>query len=103
MQTPTKPSAAATARAVLELATSDPMAAMRHVAACLARRSHDLLGLLCLPGQGGEGRLMVALADDGRLDRLLVELAGLPEVRGARRGTEDYPDFKGLFQEGLAA
>ena len=71
-------------RAVLELATRDPLAALRHVAACLARRSHALLGLTCLPGAQGDGRLVVAVADDGRLERLLAELRALPEVSGAR-------------------
>ena len=71
-------------RAVLELATRDPLDALRHVAACLARRSHALLGLTCLPGAAGEGRLVVAVADDGRLERLLAELRALPAVCGAR-------------------
>ncbi|WP_075354429.1 hypothetical protein [Desulfovibrio sp. DV] len=71
-------------RAVLELATRDALAALRHVAACLARRSHELLGLTCEPGVSGPGRLLVTVADDGRLDRLVAELRGLPEVCGAR-------------------
>ena len=70
-------------RAELELATRDALGALRHVAACLARRSHELLGLSCLPGTDGQGRLVVAVADDGRLERLLAELRALPEVRGA--------------------
>ena len=70
-------------RAVLELATRDPLAALRHVAACLARRSHELLGLTCEPGGAAPGRLVLTIADDGRLERLLTELRGLPEVCGA--------------------
>ncbi|KHK02297.1 hypothetical protein NY78_2428 [Desulfovibrio sp. TomC] len=69
---------------MLELATRDPLAALRHVAACLARRSHELLGLSCEPGGAAPGRLVVTVADDGRLDRLVMELRGLPEVCGAR-------------------
>ena len=71
-------------RAELELATRDALGALRHVAACLARRSHELLGLSCLPGPAGQGRLLVAVTDDGRLDRLLAELRALPEISGAR-------------------
>jgi acetolactate synthase-1/3 small subunit len=81
---------------VLELATRDPLAALRHVAACLARRSHALLGLTCLPGVQGDGRLVVAVADDGRLERLLTELRGLPEVRGARLAERPEASALGL-------
>jgi acetolactate synthase-1/3 small subunit len=85
MTTPFRDTPAAQApRAELELATRDAISALRHVAACLARRSHELLGLTCQPGPAGQGRLLVALADDGRLERLLAELRGLPEVCGAR-------------------
>lgn len=72
--------------AVLELATGDPLAALRHVAACLARRSHPLLGLSCAPAGAGEGKLVVAVADDGRLERLVAELRALPEILAARLG-----------------
>jgi len=71
-------------RVELELSTRDALGALRHVAACLARRSHELLGLSCLPGPAGQGRLVVAVADDGRLERLLAELRTLPEISGAR-------------------
>lgn len=76
--------ASESSRAELELATRDALGALRHVAACLARRSHELLGLSCLPGPVGQGRLVVAVADDGRLERLLAELRTLPEISGAR-------------------
>ena len=85
MTTPIREShASESPRAELELATRDALGALRHVAACLARRSHELLGLSCLPGPAGQGRLVVAVADDGRLERLLAELRALPEVCGAR-------------------
>lgn len=74
--------------AVLELATGEPLAALRHVAACLARRSYPLLGLTCAPGAPGHGRLVVTVADDGRLERLVAELGGLPEVASARLAEE---------------
>jgi acetolactate synthase-1/3 small subunit len=79
------------------------MDAVRHVAACLARRSHALLGLLCLPGAEGEGRLLVALPDDGRIPRLLVELGSLPGVREARRGERDCLGCFGIVAAELAA
>ncbi|MHC1713877.1 MAG: hypothetical protein AB9872_17185 [Solidesulfovibrio sp.] len=47
---------------------------------------YPLLGMVCLPETDGTGRLVVAVADDGRLDRLMAELSGLPEVVGARVG-----------------
>ena len=72
--------------AVLELTTGDTLAALRHVAACLARRSYPLLGLACAPGAAGNGRLVVTVTDDGRLERLLAELGSLPEVVSARLG-----------------
>ena len=75
---------AACPRAELELVTRDALGALRHVAACLARRSHELLDLVCRPDADGQGRLVLAIADDGRLERLLAELRGLPEVCGAR-------------------
>ena len=85
MTTPIREShASESPRAELELTTRDALGALRHVAACLARRSHELLGLSCLPGPAGQGRLLVAVADDGRLERLLAELRALPEVCGAR-------------------
>lgn len=77
--------------AVLEVATREPMAAVRHVAACLARRAYPLLGLTCVPLAQGTGRLVVAVADDGRIARLLAELSGLPEVAGARLCEPDAP------------
>ena len=85
MTTPLRDFSAALApRAELELTTGDALCALRHVVGCLARRSHELLGLSCLPGPAGQGRLVVAVADDGRLERLLAELRALPEVSGAR-------------------
>ncbi len=92
-----------TGRAVLELATRDPMAAVRHVAACLARRAYPLLGLACLPQEQGTGRLVVAVADDGRIARLLAELAGLPEVAGARLCDPASPAVAAFLGEALPA
>jgi acetolactate synthase-1/3 small subunit len=91
MPTPNEATRLASGRAVLEVATRDPMAAVRHVAACLARRAYPLLGLSCVPLGRGTGRLVVAVADDGRIGRLLAELAGLPEVSGARLCAPDAP------------
>ncbi len=90
-------------RAVLELSVSDMMAAARHVTACLARRAQALLGLLCLPGAGEEGRLVLAVADDGRLPRLVAELAALPEVRRVATGQAVLPDLAAVFQREAAA
>ena len=90
-------------RAVLELATGDPMAAVRHVSACLARRAHRLFGLLCLPGNDGTGRLVVAVADDGRLGRLVAELAGLPEVAEARLCDSRTPALAAFLGELMPA
>ena len=73
-------------RAELELTTGDALCALRHVVGCLARRSHELLGLSCLPGTDGQGRLVVAVADDGRLERLVAELRALPEILAAHLG-----------------
>lgn len=92
-----------TGHAVLELVTRDPMAAVRHVAACLARRAYPLLGLACLPQGQGTGRLVVAVADDGRIARLLAELAGLPEVAGARLGDPASPAVAAFLGEALPA
>jgi acetolactate synthase I/III small subunit len=86
MQAPKETTNVHAARAVVELVTGDPMGAIRHVVACLARRAYPLLGMVCLPETDGTGRLVVAVADDGRLDRLMAELSGLPEVVGARVG-----------------
>lgn len=91
------------ADAVLEVAADDLLAAVRHVTACLAKRSHALLGLLCLPGQGSQGRLLVALADDGRIARLLAELAGLPGVDRVTRGEAAFPALEAVLPGGLAA
>ncbi|MFP5259188.1 MAG: hypothetical protein ACLGQH_09205 [Acidobacteriota bacterium] len=82
--------------AVLELATGDPLAALRHVAACLARRSHPLLGLSLSPVGAGEGKLVVAVADDGRLERLVAELRALPEILAARLGHRGDVALTGL-------
>ena len=87
MNTPLRDYPAALApRAELELTTGDALCALRHVVGCLARRSHELLGLSCLPGSAGQGRLVVAVADDGRLERLVAELRALPEILAARLG-----------------
>ena len=72
--------------AVLELTTGDMLPALRHVAACLARRSYPLLELTCTPGSNGDGRLAVTVTDDGRLERLMAELRALPEILAARLG-----------------
>jgi len=103
MPTPNESNGYETGRAVLELATRDPMAAMRHVAACLARRAYPLLGLACLPLADGAGRLVVAVADDGRISRLLAELAGLPEVVGARLGDPRAPALVAFLEAGVVA
>lgn len=89
-------------RAVLELATRDPMAAVRHVAALIARRAYPLLALACLPDAGGCGRLVVAVADDGRLKRLAIELARLPEVASARVQPSPGPELSALLGEPVA-
>uniref|UniRef100_I2Q5V5 Uncharacterized protein n=1 Tax=Desulfovibrio sp. U5L TaxID=596152 RepID=I2Q5V5_9BACT len=102
MPTPTEATRLASGRAVLEVATRDPMAAVRHVAACLARRAYPLLGLSCVPLARGTGRLVVAVADDGRIARLLAELAGLPEVSGARLCEPAAPAVPG-FPEAATA
>ena len=90
-------------RAVLEVATRDPMAAVRHVAALLARRAYPLLALACLPAGGDCGRLVLAVADDGRTERLAVELAGLPEVVAARLGPASSPELAALLGEPATA
>lgn len=103
MQTPNEAKRTETGHAVLELATHDPMAAVRHVVACLARRAYPLLGLACLPLADGAGRLVVAVADDGRIGRLLAELAGLSEVVGARLGDPRSPALTAFLGEGVPA
>ena len=103
MPTPSKETAATHGRAVLELAARDPMAAVRHVAACLARRAYPLLGLACLTREDGTGRLVVAVADDGRLPRLVAELSVLPEVSMARLGDPRSPVLAALSGEAAAA
>lgn len=89
--------------AVLELATRDPMAAVRHVTALLAKRAYTLLALACLPASPDRGRLVLAVADDGRTDRLAIELAGLPEVVAARRGPDRSPELAVLLGEAAPA
>ncbi|WP_428566368.1 MAG: hypothetical protein ACP59X_06175 [Solidesulfovibrio sp. DCME] len=91
------------ARTVLEVATDDCLAAARHVTACLARRAQVLHGLLCLPGPAGGGRLVVALADDGGLPRLLAELAALPQVLRVTCGQAVGADFTAAFLREAAA
>ena len=54
------------------------------MAALLAKRSYPLLALTCLPDDDGCGRLLLTVADDGRVGRLTIELSGLPEVASAR-------------------
>jgi acetolactate synthase I/III small subunit len=92
-----------TGQAVLDLTTHDPMAAVRHVAALLARRAYQLLALTCLPDNDGTGRLLLTVADDGRVDRLTIELAGLPEVASARLRDPAGPGLIGLPGAPLAA
>ncbi|EFL50098.1 conserved hypothetical protein [Solidesulfovibrio fructosivorans JJ]] len=96
MPTPIDARGPESGHAVLELAAHDPMAAVRHVAACLARRAYPLLGLACLPRPDGTTRLVVAVTDDGRLSRLLAELAGLPEIFAARLGDPGAPILAAL-------
>jgi acetolactate synthase I/III small subunit len=103
MQTPNEVSKIHTARAVLELVTGDPMDAIRHVVACLARRAYPLLGMVCLPETDGTGRLVVAVADDGRLERLMAELSGLPEVAGARVGDPRSMELVAFLGETVVA
>ena len=90
-------------RAVLELATRDALAAVRHVTALLVRRAYPLLALACLPAAGGSGRLVVAVADDGRLPRLVADLSVLPEVSMARLGDPRSPVLAALSGEAAAA
>lgn len=95
--------AAQAAGIVLVMATNDCLAAVRHVTACLARRSQALLGLACRPESAGGGRLVVTVADDGGIGRLVAELAGLPAVGRIEYGDAGAPEFAGLLREGLAA
>lgn len=99
MPMPNKTMSEPSGRAVLEVATRDPMAAVRHVAALLAKRAYPLLALACLPAAEGCGRLVVAVADDGRTERLTVELSSLPEVVAARRGQVTPPELAVLLGE----
>lgn len=104
MPTPNNAASATAGHAVLELAARNPMDAVRHVAACLARRAYPLLGLACLPDPvAGTARLVVAVADDGRLPRLVTELAGLPEVLAARIGDPRAPVLAMLAGEAALA
>ncbi|MGE4536819.1 MAG: hypothetical protein AB7D37_07060 [Desulfovibrio sp.] len=103
MSTPIDAKSPESGRAVLELAAHDPMAALRHVAACLARRAYPLLGLACLPRSDGTTRLVVAVTDDGRLSRLLAELAGLPEICTARLGDPGAPLLSALAEDAAMA
>ena len=89
----------AAASAVLELTTGEPLAALRHVAACLARRSYPLLELACTPSAAGNGRLVVTVADDGRLERLLAELRALPEIVAACLGRGQQAAQAGLVND----
>jgi len=88
--------------AVLELTTGDALAALRHVAACLARRSYPLLGLACTPGSAGGGRLVATVTDDGRLERLMAELRALPEILAVRLGRGQDAALAGLVGEAAA-
>ena len=91
------------AKAVLEVAAHDVMGAVRHVAACLARRAYPLVGMACLPGADGTGRLVLAVTDDGRLERLLAELTGLPEVAEARLGDPAGPELAAFMGAAVGA
>jgi len=84
-------------RAVLELAIGDLMAAVRHVTGLLARRACPLLAMACLPGADGGGRMLVAVPDDGKVGRLAIELAHLPEVASARLGDAQAPVLTALL------
>lgn len=48
------------------------------------RRAYSLLALACLPASEGSDRLVVAVTDDGRVHRLVTELAHLPAVSSTR-------------------
>ena len=54
--------------------------------------------MACLPGTDGRGRMLVAVADDGKLRRLAIELAHLPEVASARLGTIKAAALAGLLE-----
>lgn len=87
MHTPNeRPTARPDARATLELAVRDPMAAARHITGLLSRRAYRLLAMACLSAPDGGGRVLLEVADDGRTDRLAIELAHLPEVASASLG-----------------
>ena len=89
--------------AVLELAIRDTMAAVRHVTGLLARRACPLLAMACLPVAEGGGRMLVAVADDGKLGRLAVELSQLPEVASARLDGAGAPALFALLAAAPAA
>lgn len=88
---------------VLELAIRDILAGVRHVTGLLARRACPMLAMACLPDADGGGRMLVAVADDGKVNRLAVELSNLPEVDSARLGEVGAPALFALLEAAPAA
>ena len=69
----------------------------------LAAGSPTGFGMACLPEADGAGRLVLAVHDDGRLERLLAELSGLPEVAGARLGDPAGPGLSRIMEAAMGA
>lgn len=87
------------AEVVLRLRVRNHPGVMSHVCGLFARRAFNVEGIVCLPlGAGRESGILLLVADDDRLEQMVLQLRKLEDVREVTRA----PGSRSAFAE-LAA
>ena len=97
MNTVTKTTQTAAARAVLELDVNNHTGVMSHVAGLFSRRAYNIEAILCMPvGRGATSRIWLLLNADERLEQMIKQVAKLEDVYQVRSHGADHDVFKDL-------
>src|SRR5947209_13874804 len=91
------------AGAVLELTVRNHPGVLSHVCGLFARRAFNVEGVLCMPvGDGTRSRVWLLVAEDERLEQMILQLGKLEDVLEVRRHGAEHPVFlqlEAFFQE----
>lgn len=97
MNTVTKTTQTAAARAVLEIDVNNHTGVMSHIAGLFSRRACNIEAILCMPvGRGATSRIWLLLNADERLEQMIKQVAKLEDVYQVRSHGADHDVFKDL-------
>jgi acetolactate synthase-1/3 small subunit len=85
------------APAFLRLLVRNHAGVMSHVSGLFARRACNVDGILCLPiGDGTRSAILLAIADDGRVEQMIRHLTKLEDVVEVARASGGEAAFAGV-------